>query len=167
MRQRATPLCFALIAVLALSGPAAADGARARTVQLLVNTEQTQSAARPANTVSIAQQGRGNAGSIVQTGSGNTAGLRQFGRANTGAIVQLGSGNTACLIQAGRNLDGAIEQVGDNQTSGLIQTRWGTSEIPVEVCTTATTRAEVMAYAPPRPEPSVRSRARGRLRGEP
>ena len=167
MRQRATPFCFALIAGLALSGPAAADGARARTVQLLVNAEQTQSAARPANTVSIAQQGRGNAGSILQTGSGNIAGLRQFGRANTGAIVQVGSGNTGCLVQAGRNLDGSIEQVGDNQTTGMVQTRWGSSEVPAEVCLTATTREEVMAYVTAQPEFNPRGRMRGRFRGEP
>ncbi len=166
MRQRATQLCVALFASFALAGAASADGARIRAGQLRLNAEQTQAVAPPANTVSIGQRGRGNAGSIVQTGNGNTAGLRQFGRTNTGAITQVGSGNTACLIQAGRNLDGAIEQVGDNQTTGLLQTRWGSREIPVEVCTTATTREDVMAYAPPRPEFNPRGQ-RGRLRGEP
>lgn len=167
MRQRAIPFCVALIASLALSGAAAADGARARTIRLGMKAEQSQAGARPTNTVSIDQQGRGNAGSVVQTGSGNTAGLRQFGRTNTGAITQVGSGNTACLVQAGRNLDGAIEQVGDNQSTGVIQTRWGSSEIPVEVCTTATTREEVMAYVTAQPEFNPRGRMRGRFRGEP
>lgn len=160
MRPRTLHLCAVLMTSLTLCGTAAADGPRGRTGQL-------RAVAGPANVVSTIQEGRGNAGSVVQTGSGNTAGLRQFGRNNTGAITQAGSGNTACLIQAGRNLDGAIEQVGDNQSTGLIQTRWGSSEIPVEVCTTATTHEDLMVYAPPRPEPSSRGRMRGRLRGEP
>ena len=160
MRPRTLRLCAVLITSLTLSGTAAADGFRVRTGQL-------RAVAAPASVVSTIQEGRGNAGSVVQTGSGNTAGLRQFGRTNTGAITQVGSGNTGCLIQAGRNLDGSIEQVGDNQTTGLVQTRWGSSEIPAEVCLTATTREDVMAYVTAQPEFNPRGRMRSRLRGEP
>jgi Curlin associated repeat len=113
------------------------------------------------NTSSVVQGGRGNAAGILQTGSGNEAGIRQFGRGNTGVITQTGTGNTACLIQAGRNLDGSLHQVGDNQTSGVLQTRAGSRAIPVDLCTTATTRREVMMYGLDRPI----DRARGRRRG--
>jgi hypothetical protein len=75
-------------------------------------------------------------------------------------ITQQGSGNTACLIQAGRNLNGSVQQVGDNQSDGLLQHRWGSDVIPVDVCTTATTRREVMAYASPNPQRDVRTRTR-------
>ncbi len=169
MQRRTTFLATVLLAGLTLSGVADADERRGRLGQQRPNGwGQQHAVARPAgaaNTSSTLQEGRGNAASIVQTGAGNAAGLRQFGRDNTGAITQAGSNNTACLIQAGRNLDGAIQQVGDNQSSGLLQTRWGSSEIPVEVCATATTRGDLMAYAPERPE-HPRVHARGRGRGE-
>lgn len=171
MHPRVHHLCAALAATLLLAGTAAADGPRVRTGQLRAVASDPYRAvaapAGPANVVSTVQEGRGNAGSVVQLGSGNTAGLRQFGRTNTGAITQAGSGNTACLIQAGRNLEGSIEQVGDNQSTGLVQTRWGSSEIPAEVCATATTREDVMAFVTSQPEFNPRGRPRGRFRGEP
>lgn len=120
-------------------------------------------AQRAGNASSVVQQGGGNGAGIAQTGSGNTAGILQFGRGNTGVITQEGTGNTACLVQAGRNLGGSIQQVGDYQTTGVIQTRAGVREIPVEVCATATTRREVMAYAVGRigPQATVKGRGRG------
>jgi hypothetical protein len=173
MQHRTLVLATILLAGLSLSDVAGADERRGRIVQPRLNGWVVpQAVARPAvvpNTASSVQEGRGNAASVVQTGSGNAAGIRQFGRDNTGAITQVGSSNSACLIQAGRNLDGAIQQVGDNQSNGLLQTRWGSSEIPVEVCAAATTRGDVMAYAPERPERPERARvrARGRGQGEP
>lgn len=173
MQRRTTFLTAVLLASLTLSGVANADEGRGRIGQQRPNGWERQHAvSRPAgaaNASSTIQEGRGNAASVVQSGAANAAGIRQFGRDNTGAITQVGSTNTACLIQAGRNLNGAIQQVGDNQSNGLLQTRWGSSEIPVEVCATATTRGDVMHYAlerPDRPE-RARSRARGRGRGEP
>jgi hypothetical protein len=150
---------------LTMSLVAEADDGRARTFR-----EHYETAAwpeSPASAISIVQEGRGNAASIVQTGGANAAGIRQFGRGNVGAIIQSGSGNTACLVQTGRNLNGAIQQAGDNQSSGLLQTRWGSSEIPAEVCATATTRQEVMALVFERPGPSPRTRVRGRGGREP
>lgn len=124
---------------------------------------QVQPALAP-NRVSVAQQGRGNGAGVLQAGSGNTAGILQFGQGNTGVITQEGSGNTACLIQAGRNLNGSVQQAGDNQSDGLLQHRWGSDVIPVDVCTTATTRREVMAYASPNPLRDVRTRTRPQAR---
>ncbi len=166
MQPRTLFLAAVVLASLTLSGVAGADELRGRPGQQRSNGwGQQHAAARPAaaNASATVQEGRGNAASVVQTGVGNVAGIRQFGRDNTGAITQAGSNNTACLIQAGRNLDGAIQQVGDNHSDGLLQTRWGSAEIPVEVCATATHRADLMAYAPERPETTrVRRRARGR-----
>ena len=157
MKRRPLFLSTVVLASLAIAGVAEAEGGgRARTV--------TQ---RPANTALTVQEGRGNAAGILQTGAGNTAGLLQFGRNNTGTILQAGSNNNACLIQTGRNLDGAIVQVGDNLTTGTLQNRWGTTEIPVEVCSTATTRRDLAAYAPQRAESDFRIRTRRRGRGEP
>lgn len=153
-----------LLALLAVSGTAFADGGRARTRGLV------EAAARPERVVNVAsttQQGQGNAAGISQTGTGNSAGILQFGRSNTGVVVQNGSDNTACLIQSGRNLDGAIVQTGNNLTTGVIQTRWGTNEIPAEVCATATSRQDVMAYATVRPALGNVERRRFGGRGEP
>ena len=170
MQRRTMFVATVFLAGLTLSGVASADEGRGRIGQQRPNGwGQHNAVARPAgaaNASSTIQEGRGNAASVVQTGDANVAGIRQFGRDNTGAITQVGSGNNACLIQAGRNLDGAIQQLGDNQSNGLLQTRWGSSEIPAEVCATATTRGDVMAYAAERPE-IRRSRMRGRGRGEP
>jgi hypothetical protein len=148
-----------LVALFAFSGAAFADGGRARTMGLVDAAPARSPAANVSTTI---QEGRGNAAGIGQTGSGNTAGILQFGRSNTGVVVQTGSGNNACLVQSGRNLDGAIVQTGDNLTTGVLQTRWGSNEIPVEVCSTATTRQEVMYYAE-RPVAGPRARAQERL----
>jgi len=167
MQRRTVFIATMLVAGLALSGVASADDGRSQRPN---GWGQRHAVARPsaaANSTSTVQEGRGNAASVVQTGSANAAGIRQYGRDNAGAIKQVGSGNTACLIQVGRNLNGGIQQVGDNQSNGLLQTRWGSAEIPAETCATATTRGEIMAYAPERPEIVQRGRARGRLRGEP
>lgn len=151
-----TPRLMAvLLAGLTISGVAQADEGRGR-------FGQQRAAANVSTTV---QTGSGNAAGIAQAGTGNDAAILQFGRDNTGTVLQAGSGNTACLIQSGRNLDGAIQQVGDNQTSGLLQTRWGSREIPVDVCSTATTRRDIMAYAPRRTEDMIRSDVRARGRG--
>ncbi len=119
------------------------------------------------NASSVLQEGRGNAVSIVQAGSGNVASIRQFGRNNTGMIVQSGTGNSACLVQTGRSLNGTIQQTGDNQSIALLQTRWGSNEIPIEVCATASTRQDVMDYVVRGPEASARGRASRRVRGQP
>ena len=189
MHRRTTLLATIVLASLTLSGIASADEGRGRTSQQRPNGwgrshavarplvapnapahvspgNASSGTAVPANISTTTQEGRANAARVVQTGTGNIAGIRQFGRDNTGAITQVGSSNGACLIQAGRNLDGAIQQVGDNQSNGLLQTRWGSAEIPVEVCATATTRADLMAYAPERPE-AVRGRAGERGMGRP
>lgn len=153
-----------LLASLTLSGVARADEVRGRNSHRSHDWELAIARSPgPANLSSTIQEGFNNAASVVQTGSGNAAGILQFGRDNTGAITQTGSSNTACLIQAGRNLTGVIQQIGDNQTNGLLQTNRGSTDIPVELCATAATRRDVMAYAPERPEsPRARARARGR-----
>lgn len=164
MHYRKTFLTAALLSSLMISGAAEADGTRVRTG--FDRWGPSQAAARPdaaANASSIVQEGSGNAAGVLQTGAGNVAGIRQFGHGNTGVIVQAGSNNTACLVQAGRNINGAIQQAGDNLSTGVLQTRWGSSDIPAEVCATATTRQDVMAYANRRPPTPVRGRARAVL----
>lgn len=154
------PIVF--LAALAATGAAHADGARYRTGQMRAGGwEQSQPAARP-NTAATVQQGSGNAAGILQTGTGNDATLMQYGRGNTGTILQAGSNNTACLIQSGRNLNGAIVQAGDYQSSSVLQTRWGANEIPIEVCTSATSPQDFMAYAvrPSGHAPNTRGRRR-------
>ncbi len=64
--------------------------------------------------------------------------MRQFGRGNSTAIAQTGDDNAACVIQIGRNLDTGLAQTG-GQSTGVLQTRRGTREIPVELCTAAAT----------------------------
>ena len=130
-----------------MSGVAQADTGRGR-----------DRSPRAANAALAVQQGRGNAAGIVQTGAGNAAGIVQLGQNNTGTILQAGSGNTACLVQAGRNLEGGIQQAGDNLTTGVLQNRWGTADIPADVCATATTRRDLAAYMPQRSEESFRAR---------
>ncbi len=76
------------------------------------------------------------ASAIAQNGTGNSATVRQLGRGNTTTIAQSGDNNAACIIQIGRNLDTNLVQTGD-QSTALLQTRKGTREIPVEVCTAA------------------------------
>jgi hypothetical protein len=147
MNPRTLFLSAALLAGLAVSSVAQADTGRGR-----------DEPPRTANAALTVQQGRGNAAGIAQTGSGNTAGLVQFGHNNTGTVLQAGSNNSACLIQAGRNLEGGIQQVGDNLTTGVLQNRWGTADIPVEVCSAATTRQDLVAYMPQRSEDSFRVR---------
>ncbi|MBU3921944.1 MAG: hypothetical protein KJ833_09565 [Alphaproteobacteria bacterium] len=147
MTHRILYLGAVLLMAVSAAGTAAADQGRLRS-----------GAQRAANAAVTVQQGRGNAAGIAQTGAGNTAGLVQLGHNNTGAILQAGSGNEACLIQAGRNLDGGIQQVGDNLTTGVLQNRWGTADIPVDVCATATTRRDLAAYMPQRSEESFRAR---------
>lgn len=161
MHYRKTFLTAALLSSVIISGAAEADGARARTGFDRWGPSPAAARADPlANASLIVQEGSGNAAGVLQTGAGNVAGIRQFGQGNTGVIVQSGSGNTACLVQAGRNINGAVQQTGDNLSTGVLQTRWGSSDIPVDVCETATTRRDVMAYA-------VRGNAtapRGRMR---
>lgn len=158
----------AVVATFAMSGLAHADEGRGRMrLPSQINWEQRRAPTPIANASSTIQQGGGNAASVVQTGAGNSAGVRQFGRDNTGAITQVGNNNAACLIQAGRNLNGSIQQVGDNQSSGVLQTRWGQSEIPVEVCASVTNRGDLGEWLPERPDRPERVRARGRVRGEP
>lgn len=128
-----------------------------------LSAQSAQSVAAPAavpNRVLVMQQGSGNGAGVLQTGSGNTASILQFGQGNTGVIRQEGSGNTACLIQAGRNLNGSIQQVGESQSDGLLQNRWGTAEVPVQLCSADTTRRDLRAYAAPNPRTDVRTRTR-------
>lgn len=89
-----------------------------------------------ANLAAIAQFGQNLSGSVAQNGTGNSATVRQLGRGNTTTIAQSGDNNAACIIQIGRNLDTNLVQTGD-QSTALLQTRKGTREIPVEVCTAA------------------------------
>lgn len=71
-----------------------------------------------------------------QQGSANLAAIAQSGQNLTATIAQSGDNNTACVIQIGRNLDTGLTQTG-GQSTGLLQTRRGTREIPVELCTAA------------------------------
>lgn len=169
MLLRKTFLTGILLSSLMISGAAEADGARVRTgfdrwgpapASARTDARTDARADARANASSIVQEGRGNAAGVMQTGAGNLAAIRQFGQGNTGVIVQSGSGNTACLVQAGRNISGAVQQAGDNLSTGVLQTRWGSSDIPVDVCTAATTRQDVMAYAVRRPTAPAPGRAR-------
>lgn len=92
-----------------------------------------------ANIASTAQFGQSLTGTLTQAGSGNTATVRQIGMGSTTTIAQAGDNNTACVIQIGRNLDASLTQTG-NQSTALLQTKKGTREIPVEVCTRASNR---------------------------
>ena len=152
---------LASLALAVCTVPLAAHADQGRGYPKQVQGEQ--SLAAPAvvpNRVLVMQQGSGNGAGALQTGSGNTASILQFGRGNTGIITQEGSGNTACLIQAGRNLNGSIQQVGENQSDGLLQNRWGTAEVPVQLCSADTTRRDLRAYAAPNPRADVRTRTR-------
>lgn len=104
--------------------------------QALSNNKASTDQQGSSNLAAIAQFGQNLSASVAQSGTGNSATVRQLGRGNTTTIAQTGDNNAACIIQIGRNLDTNLVQTGD-QSTGLLQTRKGTREIPVEVCTAA------------------------------
>lgn len=160
IRSRKMMLASLALAVCTVPLAAYADQGRGHPRQFPGDRQSMTAPAAVPNRVLVMQQGSGNGGGILQTGSGNTASILQFGQGNTGVITQEGSGNTACLIQAGRNLNGSIQQAGDNQSDGLLQNRWGTAEVPVQLCSADTTRRDLRAYAAPNPRADVRTRTR-------
>lgn len=88
------------------------------------------------NVAGIRQFGRDLNAVITQDGNGNSATIRQWGRGGAATISQTGDGNAACLIQIGRNVNTQIVQTG-GQNVGIIQTRQGSREVPLELCTQA------------------------------
>lgn len=106
--------------------------------QAASNNRATTDQQGSANLVAVAQFGQNLTAAVAQNGTGNSATVRQLGRGNTTTIAQSGDNNAACVIQIGRNLDTNLVQSGD-QSTGLLQTRKGTREIPVELCTAAAT----------------------------
>ncbi len=109
-----------------------------RAGQAVSNNKATTDQQGSANLAAIAQSGQNLTAAIAQSGTGNSATVRQFGRGNSTAIAQTGDDNAACVIQIGRNLDTGLAQTG-GQSTGVLQTRRGTREIPVELCTAAAT----------------------------
>ncbi len=107
-----------------------------RAGQAISNNKATTDQQGSANLAAIAQSGQNLTATITQSGTANSATVRQFGRGNNTTIAQAGDDNTACVIQIGRNLDTGLTQTG-GQSTGLLQTRRGTREIPVELCTAA------------------------------
>ncbi len=107
-----------------------------RAGQSVSNNKATTDQKGSANLAAIAQSGQNLTATITQSGTANSATVRQFGRNNSTTIAQVGDDNTACVIQIGRNLDTGLTQTG-GQSTGLLQTRRGTREIPVELCTAA------------------------------
>ncbi len=107
-----------------------------RAGQAISNNNATTDQQGSANLAAIAQSGQNLTATITQSGTANSATVRQFGRGNNTTIAQVGDDNTACVIQIGRNLDTGLTQTG-GQSTGLLQTRRGTREIPVELCTAA------------------------------
>jgi hypothetical protein len=107
-----------------------------RAGQAVSNNKATTDQQGSANLAAIAQSGQNLTAAITQSGNANSATVRQFGRGNSTTITQTGDDNAACVIQIGRNLDTGVAQTG-GQSTGVLQTRRGTREIPVELCTAA------------------------------
>ena len=107
-----------------------------RAGQAISNNKATTDQQGSANLAAIAQSGQNLVAAITQSGTANSATVRQFGRGNSTTIAQTGDDNAACVIQIGRNLDTGLAQTG-GQSTGVLQTRRGTREIPVELCTAA------------------------------
>lgn len=107
-----------------------------RAGQAISNNKATTDQQGSANLAAIAQSGQNLTATIAQSGIANSATVRQLGRGSSTTIAQSGDNNTACVIQIGRNLDTGLTQTG-GQSTGLLQTRRGTREIPVELCTAA------------------------------
>lgn len=106
--------------------------------QAVSNNKATTDQQGSANLAAIAQSGQNLTAAITQSGTANSATVRQFGRGGNTTIAQSGDDNAACVIQIGRNLDTGLTQTG-GQSTGVLQTRRGTREIPVELCTAAAT----------------------------
>jgi hypothetical protein len=107
-----------------------------RAGQAVSNVKATTDQIGRANFAAIAQSGQNLNAAVTQNGTANSATIRQFGRGNSATIAQSGDNNAACVIQIGRNLDTGLAQTG-GQSTGVLQSRRGTREIPIELCTAA------------------------------